>query len=162
MRAALAGLIPRVFKMDAPPETAINQMSETCSGLVIAGQPFVVIGVAEPYTTDDPATITPDLRKQNLLRQHKAWFACDWMLPVNDDDDRQTAYRVMGLVMAAVAMLIKNDVIAVFDKGTGRLVPYSDNVPDRLTGEFPESVFEEGMAPILSGDGLEEELQKAA
>lgn len=163
MRAALAGLIQRVFKMDAPPETAVNQVSENGAGLVIAGQPFVVIAVGEPYTTDDPATITPDLRKQNLLREHTAWLACDWMLPVNDDDDdRQAAYRVMGLIMAAVAKLVKGDVIAVLDKQTGRLVPYTENVPDRLTGDFPESVFEEGMAPILSSDGLEDELQKAA
>jgi uncharacterized protein YegJ (DUF2314 family) len=162
MRAALAGLIQRLFKMEEPPETAVNQVSETGAGLVIAGQPFVVIGVGEPYTTDDPAAITPDLRKQNLLREHKAWLACDWMLPVNDDEDRQTAYRVMGLIMAAVAKFVNGDVIAVLDKQSGRLVPYTDNVPDRLTGDFPESVFEEGMAPILSGDGLEEELQKAA
>jgi uncharacterized protein YegJ (DUF2314 family) len=161
MRAALAGLIQSVFKMDAPPETHVKQVSESGAGLVIESQPFVVIGVGEPYTTDDPAEITPDLRKQNLLREHKAWLACDWMLPVNDDEDRETAYRVMGLIMATVAMLVKSDIIAVLDKQTGRLVPYSDNVPDRLTGDFPESVFEESMAPILSSEGLEEELQKA-
>jgi hypothetical protein len=161
LRAALAGLIQRVFKMDAPPETHVKQVSESGAGLVIAGQPFVVIGVGEPYTTDDPAQITPDLRKRNLLKEHTAWLACDWMLPVTGDEDRQAAYRLMGLIMATVAILLKGDVIAVLDKQTGRLVPYSDNVPDRLTGDFPESVFEE-YAPILSGDGLEEELQKAA
>jgi uncharacterized protein YegJ (DUF2314 family) len=162
MRAALAGLIQSVFKMDAPPETHVKEVGESGAGLVIEGQPFVVIGVAEPYTTDDPAQITPDLRKQNLLREHKAWLACDWMLPVNDDEDRQVAYRVMGLVMAAVGMLVKADIIAVFDKHTGRLVPYSDNVPDRLTSDLPESVFEDSASPILSSEGLEEGLQKAA
>jgi hypothetical protein len=51
MRAALAGLIQSVFKMDAPPETHVKEVSESGAGLVIEGQPFVVIGVAEPYTT---------------------------------------------------------------------------------------------------------------
>jgi uncharacterized protein YegJ (DUF2314 family) len=67
----------------------------------------------------------------------------------------------MGLVMATVALLVRDDIIAVLDKQTVRLVPYGAHVPERLTSDFPESVFEES-APILSGEGLEEELQKAA
>jgi len=162
VRAALAGLVQSVFKMGQPPATQIKALNERAAGLVIEGQLFVVMAVAEPYTTADPAEITPDLRKQRILKEHQAWIACDWMLPVANDDDRQLAYRTMGMVMATVGMLVTDDVIGLFDKGSGRLVSYSENVPVRLIGDFPESVFDEQDAPVFSSNGLEDELRKAA
>ena len=163
VRLALAGLVQSVFKMAEPPATHVKQMSEHATGLVIEGQPFVVMSVADRYTQADPEEITPDLRKQILLRDHKAWLACDWMMPVESDEDRQLAYRTMGMIMATVAFVgVKDDVIGVFDKASGRLAPFNDSVPGRLASNFPESVFEDADAPILSSDGLEQELQKAA
>jgi uncharacterized protein YegJ (DUF2314 family) len=162
LRAALLGLVQSVFKMDEPPVAEMKEVSENGAGLVIYGQPFVVYAVGEPYTPDDPERITPDLRKQNLLKEHKAWLACDWMLPVADNEERHIAYQTMGMVMATVAMAgLKDDIIAVFDKATGRLVPFEAHVPERLISDFPESVFDEN-PPILSSEGLEEALQKAA
>jgi uncharacterized protein YegJ (DUF2314 family) len=83
-------------------------------------------------------------------------------MPVESDEDRQLAYRTMGMIMATVAFVgVKDDVIAVFDKATNRLAPFDDTVPGRLASDFPESVFAED-APILSSEGVEQELQKAA
>jgi uncharacterized protein YegJ (DUF2314 family) len=162
LRAALASLVQSVMKEPRPPETLIKRMNEHCVGVMMMGQPFVVMSVDTPYTEDDPATITPDLRKQNLLEQHKAWLACDWMMPIENDEDRQVAYRTIGMVMAAVGMIVgKADIVAIFDKGTGRLVPFDDSAAQRLISEFPESVFDEN-PPMLSSEGLEDALAKAA
>src|SRR5688500_14023051 len=163
LRAGLAKLAQRTCQLPEPPATHINQLTESAAGVVVEGQPFVVMAVGEPYTTADPAEITPDLRKQNLLRAHKAWMACDWMMNVGEDaEHRKLAYRTMGMIMAIVAKSgAADDVIAVLDKATGRIVPFDAGVLERLMGEFPESVFEENV-PILSSEGLEAELEKAA
>lgn len=163
LASVLAKFAQRIFKMPEPPQAHVNQMSENAFGIAVEGQPFVVMSVAQPYTEADPEQITPDLRKQNLLKAHKAWLACDWMMDIGDDaDHRKLAYRTMGMIMAIVAKAgADKDAIAVFDKATGRLVPFDASVVERLAGEFPESVFEENV-PILSGEGLEAELEKAA
>src|SRR4051812_25754216 len=127
LQASLARLIQRMFELEQPPATHIKQINEQAHGLGIEGQPFVIMAMEEPYTSGDPAELTPDLRKQNLLREHKAWLACDWMLPVSNDAERALAYRTMGMMMAAVAAAgAKEDAIAVFDKATGRLSPFND------------------------------------
>jgi hypothetical protein len=67
----------------------------------------------------------------------------------------------MGLVMATVGVAgVKDDIIAVFDKHTGRLVPFATRArPTRQ--RLPRIRLRED-APILSSEGLEQELQKAA
>lgn len=110
------------------------------------GLPFAVMSVEGRYCPETPEGVSEDLRLSEPFERHAGWIAVDWMMPASSPEEVELAYRALGEVLAEYEGA---DVLLVYDKEEGRLVPYAPSVPERLRSEFPRSVFEETQMPVL-------------
>jgi uncharacterized protein YegJ (DUF2314 family) len=121
-------------------------MSHDAVGLVWERSPFTVVAAPRKYTTEPPETLTPDTRLQTRLHEHQAWLAADWMLPVRTEDQKAIAYRTLGVV---ISLYCGDDVLLIYEKETGRLVPYREGAAVELMSEEPRKVFASAAVPIV-------------
>lgn len=122
---------------------------------------FTIHCFDEPYF-DDPADVAesvPELRAQQAIMQHQAWLSVDLIQWMNEEEDREEAYRLIGKLLAELA---DENCLAVLDPVEGRIFVYDPETERKLRSDNPlEELQEIYYAPIATIDGDNEDMKAA-
>jgi uncharacterized protein YegJ (DUF2314 family) len=98
---------------------------------------FLVNNFAVPYfdKPDEVAEEVPELRRRKAVADHKAWLSMDLLMAGEDSPpDAATLREIYGVIGKVIAELADDDCLALFAPEQSFLIPYSQDLLDRLRG----------------------------
>jgi uncharacterized protein YegJ (DUF2314 family) len=122
---------------------------------------FTVHCFDEPYfdNSEEVAESLPELRAQQAVAQHQAWLSVDLIQWMDEGEDAEEAYRLIGRLLAELA---DENCLAVIDPVEGRIFVYDPETERKLRSENPLLELQEMYyAPIATIDGESEEMKAA-
>lgn len=103
------------------------------------GMQFLIHAWDRPYVEDPGAAAQEckELRMQNAIREHRAWFAIDF-LDVGDDPDVAAGEQIIGKFIAELA---NEDTLAIFCPLNEKFCVYDSILDGKLRGPNPLADF---------------------
>jgi uncharacterized protein YegJ (DUF2314 family) len=119
---------------------------------------FGVISAHRPYV-DDPAEQAEKINEQRraaAFASHRAWISVDMM----GEGKTAAAYGVIGRLMAELA---GPDCLALYSTQHELMMPWNENLPERLRGPKPlDAVMENEQVPVVNRPDDDPEILAAA
>lgn len=118
----------------------------------VEGSMFLIHHWARPYF-DDPENVADgfrELRRATAIRAHRAWFSVDLLKAAKGWGEERIHDRI-GRLLAEVPAA-GGEILAVCHPATRRLVPWDPELPGKLGGGDPLSVFHSEQVPVIRVD----------
>ena len=110
---------------------------------------YIINSFSIPYMDfpEDPKDSVVDIRMQNIITKHNAWFSVD-TLDIMDAEDRAEAYANIGKMVAELA---GPDCLGIYCPESRQLQEYDEKLLEQLNGGEPLAVFGEPTSDHVIG-----------